>query len=143
MHKAHFAALALSACPMQHDKKSLPATIHPHILFTMSTVDKRPVGSQGLVASAQVRVHPDWMCACLCQRHEGLCLFTCLHSMTTCDSSTIVSRCVHTLYKCHVQGLGCMGMTAFYIADPSVHEAESLATLDTALELGVTFLDTV
>jgi aryl-alcohol dehydrogenase-like predicted oxidoreductase len=36
-------------------------------------------------------------------------------------------------------GLGCMGMSDFY--GPS-DEAESLATLDRALELGVTFLDT-
>jgi aryl-alcohol dehydrogenase-like predicted oxidoreductase len=37
------------------------------------------------------------------------------------------------------QGLGCMGMSEFY--GPR-DEAESLATLDRALELGVTFLDT-
>ncbi|WP_371493989.1 aldo/keto reductase [Kitasatospora sp. NBC_00374] len=37
------------------------------------------------------------------------------------------------------QGLGCMGMSAFYGA---TDESESLATLDRALELGVTFLDT-
>ena len=38
-----------------------------------------------------------------------------------------------------VQGLGCMGMSAFYGA---TDEAESLATIDRALELGVTLLDT-
>lgn len=37
------------------------------------------------------------------------------------------------------QGLGCMGMSAFYGA---TDEAESLATIDRALELGVTLLDT-
>ncbi len=37
------------------------------------------------------------------------------------------------------QGLGCMGMSAFY---GSTDEAESLATIDRALELGVTLLDT-
>ncbi|MYW17214.1 aldo/keto reductase [Streptomyces sp. SID2955] len=37
------------------------------------------------------------------------------------------------------QGLGCMGMSAFYGA---TDEAESLATVDRALELGVTLLDT-
>ncbi|MFC9295092.1 aldo/keto reductase [Streptomyces sp. NPDC057011] len=37
------------------------------------------------------------------------------------------------------EGLGCMGMTAFYGA---TDEAESLATIDRALELGVTLLDT-
>src|SRR5512138_1714778 len=36
-------------------------------------------------------------------------------------------------------GLGCMGMSQSYGA---ADEAESLATLDRALELGVTFLDT-
>ena len=38
-----------------------------------------------------------------------------------------------------VQGLGCMGMSAFYGA---TDEAESLATISRALELGVTLLDT-
>jgi aryl-alcohol dehydrogenase-like predicted oxidoreductase len=37
------------------------------------------------------------------------------------------------------QGLGCMGMSAFY---GPFDEAENLATLDRALELGITFLDT-
>src|SRR5512142_2312465 len=36
-------------------------------------------------------------------------------------------------------GLGCMGMSQSY---GEADEAESLATLDRALELGVTFLDT-
>ncbi|MGA5037477.1 aldo/keto reductase [Streptomyces capoamus] len=38
-----------------------------------------------------------------------------------------------------VEGLGCMGMSAFY---GSTDETESLATIDRALELGVTLLDT-
>jgi aryl-alcohol dehydrogenase-like predicted oxidoreductase len=38
-----------------------------------------------------------------------------------------------------MQGLGCMGMSEFYGA---AEEGESLATLDRALELGVTFWDT-
>src|SRR3954467_10492217 len=37
------------------------------------------------------------------------------------------------------QGLGCMGMSAFYGSDD---ERESVATLERALELGVTFWDT-
>lgn len=41
--------------------------------------------------------------------------------------------------KVGVQGLGCMGMSVFYGASD---EAESLATIDRALELGVTLLDT-
>jgi len=41
------------------------------------------------------------------------------------------------------QGLGCMGMTAFYgTFDRAAHEEESLRTIAKALELGVNFLDT-
>lgn len=40
-----------------------------------------------------------------------------------------------------VQGLGCMGMSAFYTAAPQ-QEEESVATIHRALELGVTHLDT-
>lgn len=40
-----------------------------------------------------------------------------------------------------VQGLGCMGMSAFYTAAPQ-QEEESIATIHKALELGVTHLDT-
>jgi aryl-alcohol dehydrogenase-like predicted oxidoreductase len=37
------------------------------------------------------------------------------------------------------QGLGCMGMSAFYGSDD---EKESIATLERAIDLGVTFWDT-
>jgi hypothetical protein len=42
------------------------------------------------------------------------------------------------------QGLGCMGMTAFYGGDfdRAAHEETSLQTIGRALELGVNFLDT-
>lgn len=41
------------------------------------------------------------------------------------------------------QGLGCMGMSAFYTGfESDAAQAESLAVFDKALELGCTFLDT-
>jgi len=40
------------------------------------------------------------------------------------------------------QGLGCMGMTAFYGNDPKATEETSLQTIGKALEVGVNFLDT-
>eukprot|EP00879_Flechtneria_rotunda_P021561 GHRR01022724.1.p1 GENE.GHRR01022724.1~~GHRR01022724.1.p1 ORF type:complete len:339 (+),score=103.68 GHRR01022724.1:511-1527(+) len=45
--------------------------------------------------------------------------------------------------KASIQGLGCMGMSAFY-TDKTGHEGEteSIKTIHRALELGVTFLDT-
>lgn len=44
--------------------------------------------------------------------------------------------------KVSTQGLGMMGMTAFYGASPKDAEETNMATLDKAQELGVTFLDT-
>ncbi|KAF0718182.1 Aste57867_1849 [Aphanomyces stellatus] len=44
---------------------------------------------------------------------------------------------------CSAQGLGCMGMTAFYgNFDRVVQEAESLRTIATGLEMGINLLDT-
>lgn len=40
-----------------------------------------------------------------------------------------------------IQGLGCMGMSAFYTAAPQQDE-DSIATIHRALKLGVSFLDT-
>lgn len=40
------------------------------------------------------------------------------------------------------QGLGTMGMTAFYSADPAADEEDGLRTIDRALELGINFFDT-
>jgi len=40
------------------------------------------------------------------------------------------------------QGLGTMGMTAFYGTDPKEAEETNMATLDKAQELGINFLDT-
>eukprot|EP01004_Peranema_trichophorum_P006117 NODE_4952_length_1090_cov_67.874871_g4303_i1.p1 GENE.NODE_4952_length_1090_cov_67.874871_g4303_i1~~NODE_4952_length_1090_cov_67.874871_g4303_i1.p1 ORF type:complete len:324 (+),score=54.42 NODE_4952_length_1090_cov_67.874871_g4303_i1:54-1025(+) len=41
-----------------------------------------------------------------------------------------------------MQGLGTMGMTAFYNTDPSATDEESLRTISKALELGINFFDT-
>ena len=44
--------------------------------------------------------------------------------------------------KVSALGLGCMGMSQSYGTDAERDERESLATIDRALELGVTFFDT-
>ena len=46
-------------------------------------------------------------------------------------------------FKASSQGLGCMGMSAFYKdADHTATEEESVAVIHKAIELGVTLLDT-
>jgi aryl-alcohol dehydrogenase-like predicted oxidoreductase len=52
---------------------------------------------------------------------------------------TISTRTLGKGLEVSAQGLGCMGMSQVY---GPADEAESLATIDRALELGVTFLDT-
>lgn len=46
-------------------------------------------------------------------------------------------------FKASSQGLGCMGMSAFYKdADHTATEEESVAVIHKAIQLGVTLLDT-
>jgi aryl-alcohol dehydrogenase-like predicted oxidoreductase len=52
---------------------------------------------------------------------------------------TIATRALGQGLEVSAQGLGCMGMSQVY---GPADETESLATIDRALELGVTFLDT-
>ena len=52
---------------------------------------------------------------------------------------TIPTRTLGQGLEVSAQGLGCMGMSQVY---GPADETESLATIDRALELGVTFLDT-
>ena len=46
-------------------------------------------------------------------------------------------------FKASCQGLGCMGMSAFYKdADHTATEEESIAVIHRAIDLGITLLDT-
>src|SRR6059036_832092 len=55
------------------------------------------------------------------------------------DTRTLGTDSSGTALEVSAQGLGCMGMSAWYGA---TDEAESVATIHRALVLGVTFLDT-
>ncbi|NTW42769.1 MAG: hypothetical protein HGA44_23370, partial [Cellulomonadaceae bacterium] len=65
--------------------------------------------------------------------------------MTTLRTRTLGSAANGTALTVSAVGLGCMGMSDFYGArsEPgSTTEAESIATIHRALDLGVTLLDT-
>src|SRR5437764_10535573 len=55
------------------------------------------------------------------------------------DTRTLGTDSNGTALEVSAQGLGCMGMSAWYGA---TDEAESIATIHRALELGIFFLDT-
>ena len=59
----------------------------------------------------------------------------------TLPTRTLGSAANGTALKVSALGLGCMGMSAFYTSSTAT-EAESIATIHRALDLGVTLLDT-
>ena len=59
----------------------------------------------------------------------------------TLSTRTLGSPSLGTALEVSALGLGCMGMSAFYTSTPTT-EAESIATIHRALDLGVTLLDT-
>lgn len=59
----------------------------------------------------------------------------------TLSTRTLGSASLGTALEVSALGLGCMGMSAFYTSAPAT-EAESIATIHRALDLGVTLLDT-
>lgn len=74
-------------------------------------------------------------------------LARCIHELSRCtvEMAPVIPK--HAMgsqgFKASCQGLGCMGMSAFYKdADHEATEEESISVVHQAIKLGVTLLDT-